>query len=286
MRFSGRELAQAWEKTPTLEGRLNYRPPGGNFGQSGYKERWFRLRCNLLFYFRISETGKVESEPSGLFVLENSSIQLEQSSSIPFVFSIIFKDEPNKKHLFSGRSDSNIQGWVDALKQCSYEYLRSQMKVLRKKVTVKTGKDPLLMYPHNEGVTRDIDLLPLEKAEGSPRPARAAPPLSTPHLPSKGPQGISFQSHLAPVPPPRSSSPKSAPRAAPVIPSQPIEPVKASVQSAPIRSAPKEPVNMLKPVLAPVIQPVKLPPPMKSTPKAPSRPAPHVPSSEMNLIDL
>ncbi|KAG8226525.1 hypothetical protein J437_LFUL006915 [Ladona fulva] len=160
MRFNDRELVDICSTPPTFEGRLNYRPPGGSFGQSGFRERWFRLNGNLLFYLRISETGKVDSKPSGVFVLENSYVQLELSSSIPFAFSITFKDEPDKKHIFSGRSDANVLEWITSLKHCTYEYLRTQRILLQKQITQKTGKDPLLMYPYNEGVVRDFQPTP------------------------------------------------------------------------------------------------------------------------------
>ncbi|XP_046387848.1 pleckstrin homology domain-containing family J member 1-like [Ischnura elegans] len=284
MRINDRELIQLCNETPIFEGRLNYRPPGGNFGQSTYKERWFRLRCNMLFYFRISDTGKVESEPSGLFVLENTIIQLEQSSSMPFVFSIIFKDEPYKKHLFSGRSDANIQAWVNSLKQCSYEYLRSQRILLQKKITLKTGKDPLLMYPYNEGAIRDFETVDPVKGEGSPLPIRTAPPVPSYHHHRKQPQQTTFQSHLAPVPPPRSSSPKTVARAPPPIPPQSVGTVKTP-SVTPLGG--NESARTTKPVLSQPMQPLRAPPPpLSSTPQAPLRPAPSVPSKEVNLIDL
>jgi hypothetical protein len=28
----------------------------------GFKERWFKLKSNLLFYFRISEIGKIDEK--------------------------------------------------------------------------------------------------------------------------------------------------------------------------------------------------------------------------------
>jgi len=55
----------------------------------------------------------------GLFVLENSSIQYEMFNDAPFAFSIMFGDEPDKKHIFSGRCEDNAQEWMAALKKAT-----------------------------------------------------------------------------------------------------------------------------------------------------------------------
>lgn len=158
MRFNDKELVDIGTGPAELEGRLNHRrATGGNFNQSGFKERWFKLKSNLLFYFRINELGKIDhKEPLGVIVLENSNVQYELSTGVPFSFSLIFRDDPDKKHYFSGRSESHVGQWVMAMKQASYEYWRSQLILLQTKLNSLTGKDPLLMYPHNEGVIRDI----------------------------------------------------------------------------------------------------------------------------------
>lgn len=72
-----------------------------------------------------------------------------------FAFSIAFRDEHEKRHVLSGRSESQVEQWVNALKQASYEYWRSRLIVLQEKLCNKTGKDPLLMYPRNQGIIRD-----------------------------------------------------------------------------------------------------------------------------------
>lgn len=56
-----------------------------------FKERWFRLINNYLFYFKISEMGKFDTKnPAGVFVMENSSIQMEHGPNVSFSFSISF----------------------------------------------------------------------------------------------------------------------------------------------------------------------------------------------------
>ncbi|CAI8019948.1 Sesquipedalian-1 [Geodia barretti] len=55
MRFNDKELG-AWASvfSPDKEGLLEKK--GAGRGQ-GYKQRWFRLKGNLLFYFKVDELG-------------------------------------------------------------------------------------------------------------------------------------------------------------------------------------------------------------------------------------
>ncbi|XP_050347451.1 uncharacterized protein LOC126771564 [Nymphalis io] len=154
MKCNIRELALLSDKPCVLEGRLNYKKVsnGSYRNQAVFKERWFRLINNFLFYFKISEMGKFDTRnPAGMFVLENSSIQMEHGQSISFSFSISFIDEPEKKHIFAARSEDNVVQWVMKLRQCSYEYLRNRLHTLQSKIFSITGKDPLLLVPRNDG---------------------------------------------------------------------------------------------------------------------------------------
>ncbi|XP_052746402.1 uncharacterized protein LOC112054180 [Bicyclus anynana] len=154
MKCNIRELALLSDKPCIVEGRLNYKKVsnGSYRNQAVFKERWFRLINNYLFYFKISEMGKFDTKnPAGVFIMENSSIQMEHGPSISFSFSISFIDEPEKRHVFAARSEDNVVQWVMKLRQCSYEYLRSQLHTLQSKIFSITGKDPLLLVPRNDG---------------------------------------------------------------------------------------------------------------------------------------
>nr|CAD7448772.1 unnamed protein product [Timema bartmani] len=154
---------------------------------TGYKERLFKLRCNLLFYFRISEIGQIDDkQPAGVIILENFNLQYEVCTGVPFAFSITFGDEPERKHLFSGRSETYIYEWVNALRRSSYEHWRSQLILLQSKISSKTGKDPLLMCPHNQGQVRDIE--------------PAASPVFGRKMKPVGKKASTFQSHVAAMP--------------------------------------------------------------------------------------
>ncbi|XP_030026832.2 uncharacterized protein LOC115444958 [Manduca sexta] len=154
MKCNIRELAQLSDQPCIIEGRLNYKKisNGSYRNQTVFKERWFRLIKNYLFYFKISEMGKFDTKnPAGMFVMENSSIQMEHGLNIPFSFSISFIDEPEKRHIFAARAEDNVVQWVMKLRECSYEYLRSRLHTLQSKIYSITGKDPLLLVPRNEG---------------------------------------------------------------------------------------------------------------------------------------
>ncbi|XP_012258620.1 pleckstrin homology domain-containing family J member 1-like [Athalia rosae] len=152
MKFNERELVQASVGPADLEGRLNHK----RAHKSGFKEKWFKLRSNLLFYFNINDLGQIATkQPSGVIVLENSSINLDTTSEGAFAFSIAFRDEHEKRHVFSAQSESKVEEWVTTLRQSSYEYWRSRLIMLQERLCNKTGKDPLLMYPRNQGVVRD-----------------------------------------------------------------------------------------------------------------------------------
>lgn len=109
-----------------------------------------------MFYFNINELGQIDRrQPAGVIILENYSINTDAASEGVFAFSIAFRDEHEKRHVLSGRSESQVEQWVNALKQASYEHWRSRLIMLQEKLCKKTGKDPLLMYPRNQGIIRD-----------------------------------------------------------------------------------------------------------------------------------
>lgn len=128
-----------------------------NISFAGFKERWFKLKYNFLFYHNINEAGQIESShPSGVIILENYYVKNDQVNEGCFAFGVIFQNQPHKWHTLSGRSEASIKKWITAIRQASYEFWRSKLIYLQKVLSEKTGKDPLLMYPRNEGTVRDI----------------------------------------------------------------------------------------------------------------------------------
>ncbi|KAJ8923672.1 hypothetical protein NQ315_010252 [Exocentrus adspersus] len=159
MRYNEKEVAKIGEGKPDLEGILHHMKPQGNdwsdwYQRASFKERNFKLKSNLLFYYRIAE-----QEPLGVLVIENAQIAYERPhKGIPFAFSITFRvndrfRDDESKHIFSCRCDSDVSKWVAALKMASYEFWRSQYIILKTKISMKTGKDPVLEYMKSKNCT-------------------------------------------------------------------------------------------------------------------------------------
>lgn len=160
MRCNDKELIKFGENQPDLEGLLHHMRPQTKdwsdwYQQPQFKERYFKLKANLLYYYRVNE-----QEPLGILVLENAQVAYERPhKGIPFAFSLTFKinDKLTKdvedKHIFSCRCESDVNKWVSSLKVHSYEYWRSQYVILKTKISMKTGQDPVLDYMIREGLS-------------------------------------------------------------------------------------------------------------------------------------
>lgn len=149
MRVNVREITTKTYGKPDIEGILHYMKQQGNDWSSWYsapsmKERRFRLVHNLLFYYRIGEL-----EPMGLFVLENYNVKHERIQGIFFAFSLEFADE-QQKYIFSCRKQEEANEWVEKLKVASYEYWRTQLVILQKKISMRTGREIVLPYAGNQ----------------------------------------------------------------------------------------------------------------------------------------
>ncbi|XP_077981686.1 pleckstrin homology domain-containing family J member 1-like [Glandiceps talaboti] len=142
MRFNEKELSMLAYQPAPIEGRLHHKSPGSKIREV-YRERWCKLRSNFLFYCKISDNGEC-LEPIGALLLERCRIQHEPRADRPFVFSIVYQDDGDKKHYFVCSSDKQCQQWVIALRKASYESLQTTLASLQAKIMKRTGKDPLL----------------------------------------------------------------------------------------------------------------------------------------------
>lgn len=189
MHYNSDSLVQFAEAAGDHEGRLTHKSPPKTLYDSAYKERWFKLKANFLFYYRLNEFGGVEkNEPSGVFVLENVDIQMEQTE-LPFGFAIRWKDDLERKHMFFASSEASAVAWMNKLINASYEHLRAQMVMLRVQIRRKTGKDPLehLGTPLLQRMSRPDaslksrpDVSPKSQPNASPKSRSNASPKSRP----------------------------------------------------------------------------------------------------------
>lgn len=136
MRFNEKQLINLSLEKPDFEGRLHYKKVWVNYPNSkGFKERWFKLKSNILFYFKLNDTRQLYSkQPSGLFILEDSEVNIELNSETAFTFSITFRDELDRKHLFAARTDADVVQWMNAIKEASYGNLRNKLNYLQEKL--------------------------------------------------------------------------------------------------------------------------------------------------------
>lgn len=159
MRWNEFEVASLSHQPPEWEGKLLHKPPPKmsssvvpSFAKSSdeYKERWFRLRANCLFYWRITDARggalPVSAEPLGVLMLEDSHAQQEGFAAESVnAFSIIFGvDGGGRKHMFLADSARRVQQWLSALKRAKYETMRKKLIGLQIKICNKTGRDPLV----------------------------------------------------------------------------------------------------------------------------------------------
>ena len=117
------------------------------------RERWFRIKANLLFYFKLTPEKRKPTlpgtEPLGVLVLEHFHFQKEGFEEVTRQtigknqFSLIFADEPDKKHFFIAENQQRVSQWETVLKQASYQILRERLLDLQIKLRHKTGEDPL-----------------------------------------------------------------------------------------------------------------------------------------------
>lgn len=145
MRFNQRELAFIATRTDIpfdKEGVLWLKEKEGHFWQRNevYTERWFRLRGNLLFYFKSKEKN---SEPAGAIVLERCRVLKDSSTQKKHGFTIVFDEDDTQRYHLNGKSTKETEEWMEKIRNASYESLRNKLLSLRKQLMEITGKDPL-----------------------------------------------------------------------------------------------------------------------------------------------
>ncbi|XP_067039372.1 inositol polyphosphate-4-phosphatase type I A-like [Acropora muricata] len=145
MRFNQKELAFIATRTDIpfdKEGVLWMKEKEGHFWQRNevYTERWFRLRGNLLFYFKTKEKS---SDPMGAVVLERCRVLRDTSVQKKHGFTIVFDEDDTQQYKLRGKSTRETEEWMDKIRNASYESLRSKLLGLRKQLMEITGKDPL-----------------------------------------------------------------------------------------------------------------------------------------------
>ena len=101
------------------------------------QRRWFILKGNLLFYFE----KKQDKEPIGVIILEQCSVQL--SIEVRHAFEIVFDGPGSRAYLLIADSDEDMQSWMRSISHASYEYLKTIVMELQRRVDALTsnGRD-------------------------------------------------------------------------------------------------------------------------------------------------
>ena len=98
-----------------------------------FQRRWFVLKGNLLFYFQ----KKQDKEPLGVVVLEACSVQV--SAQGRYAFEIAFDGQGTRTYILAADNDDEMQAWMKAISHASYEYLRSIVNELQRRVNQLTS---------------------------------------------------------------------------------------------------------------------------------------------------
>ena len=132
MKFSNeafiKDLIMNDNKRIFIEGNLCHRKKGK---KSEFKNRWFKLKANLLFYYKSNSLGiSIEDEPKGLLVLTEFEITLVDEMS----FNLKFQ---NDEHQFKGSNSEVKDKWVSALQSSNINYLKIALNELKLKLASK-----------------------------------------------------------------------------------------------------------------------------------------------------
>jgi len=141
MFINTKELISTSFKPAIIEGRINYKIVQRGKSKTNFKEYWFKLTGNLLFYFGLNSHGGIKgNEPVGVMVVEGMNVNADETGEALFAFIVTYLCEPEAKHVFSCRNTTSVHQWVTALRQASFEHLRIQMKILENKLESLGGK--------------------------------------------------------------------------------------------------------------------------------------------------
>ncbi|XP_048244074.1 inositol polyphosphate-4-phosphatase type I A-like isoform X1 [Haliotis rufescens] len=156
MRFNSKELAYVATHSTTIdkEGVLRMKDKQDGLFKKGetYQERYFRLKGNLLFYFKNKEN---RSEPLGVVILERCTVELDLKDDVSNSFLLVYEGEDHP-YYFACSSEEERDSWIQALHIASYECLNMQLQSLREQLQAKTGRDPIQL-PSHQHATLDYE---------------------------------------------------------------------------------------------------------------------------------
>lgn len=118
---------------------------GGDLNRD-FQRRWFVLKGNLLFYF----LKKQDREPQGLIILEACSVQVSIHGR--YSFEISFDGVGTRVYVLGADNDEDMQSWMKAISHASYEYLKSIVDELQRRVNVLSSSSA----PQQDAATMEV----------------------------------------------------------------------------------------------------------------------------------
>ncbi|KAF6215834.1 hypothetical protein GE061_000169 [Apolygus lucorum] len=135
MRFNERQICLLAQQTPDLEDRLYLKKKSpGSFKKEVFKHRWFKLKYNMLFHFKIAETGQVSEEPDGVIFLADCVARAEYDGGAPFTLSLTFGGCFDRILILATRDQEALTKWITAINNASYDLLRQRVSLLRQQI--------------------------------------------------------------------------------------------------------------------------------------------------------
>eukprot|EP00045_Choanoeca_perplexa_P016650 m.227160 g.227160 ORF g.227160 m.227160 type:complete len:996 (-) comp17319_c0_seq3:2885-5872(-) len=137
MKFNERELAlySASIRERDRIDREGYLWKRGEKAREGYKQRWFVLKGNLLFYFK----DTISVEPLGCIVLEKVSVPEFQDEQVAHGFKLDFDGSGNRVYHLYAQTAEDRKAWVEALRLAGFENLRREFDELCQELADLTG---------------------------------------------------------------------------------------------------------------------------------------------------
>lgn len=128
-----------------------------------FQRRWFVLKGNLLFYFQ----KKQDREPQGVIVLEACSVQVSIHGR--YSFEISFDGAGTRVYVLGADNDEDMQQWMKAISHASYEYLKSIVDELQRRVNVLSSSSA----PQKDAESMEVmNVGPVASTVGVSRPPK------------------------------------------------------------------------------------------------------------------
>lgn len=144
MRINEKQLAH-FARTATRTDKHGVLFKRGAVLNHDYKERWFVLKGNLLFYYKNSkdiQTDISKVDPLGFLVLERVRVETAHKppEELLFPFKLIFEGEDTREYELAAKTEEDMLSWMKSITEASYEYIRTVVNDLQIRVAQEEAR--------------------------------------------------------------------------------------------------------------------------------------------------